>query len=165
MAVWPWPHFYFTLEQSSKRANEMAGKFKLPCFQYWFINLIFIYFSKRVGGSYCTWVLAQRNMIIFITDNSADTFDQFSVPQIEYPLGDSSKKRSHVYFLLPVFWVILLFCQIGLLFDINVADAATMVTWCHNSTICGYNSSTMATISRKYTWLHFWLLPPGVYSI
>ncbi len=45
---------------------------------------------------------------------------QFSVPQIEYPLGGSSKKGSHVYFLLQVFWVILLFCQIVLLFDINV---------------------------------------------
>ncbi len=36
---------------------------------------------------------------------------QFSVPQIEYPLGGSSKKGSHVYFLLQVFWI---------LFDINV---------------------------------------------
>ncbi len=45
---------------------------------------------------------------------------QFSVPQIEYPLGGSSKKGSHVYFLLQVFWVILLFCQLVLLFDINV---------------------------------------------
>ncbi len=45
---------------------------------------------------------------------------QFSVPQIEYPLGGSSKKGSHVYFLLQVFWVILLFCQIVQLFDINV---------------------------------------------
>ncbi len=34
---------------------------------------------------------------------------QFSEPQIEYPLGGSSKKGSHVYFLLQVFWVILLF--------------------------------------------------------
>ncbi len=34
---------------------------------------------------------------------------EFSVPQIEYPLGGSSKKCSHVYFLLQVFWVILLF--------------------------------------------------------
>ncbi len=31
----------------------------------------------------------------------------------------SSKKGSHVYFLLQDFWVILLFCQIILLFDIN----------------------------------------------
>ncbi len=45
---------------------------------------------------------------------------QFSVPQIEYPLGGSCKKGSHVYFLLQVFWVILLFCQVVLLSDINV---------------------------------------------
>ncbi len=36
-------------------------------------------------------------------------FLEFSVLQIEYPLGGSSKKGNHVYFLLQVFWVILLF--------------------------------------------------------
>ncbi len=46
--------------------------------------------------------------------------DEFSVSQIEYPPGGSSIKGSHVYFLLQVLWVILLFCQIVLLFDINV---------------------------------------------
>ncbi len=50
----------------------------------------------------------------------------FSVPQIEYPLGDSNKTCSAVYFLLHVFWVILLFCQIVLLFDINVV---LMLPW------------------------------------
>ncbi len=35
--------------------------------------------------------------------------NKFSVPQIEYPLGDSSKKGSHIFFLLQVFWVILFF--------------------------------------------------------
>ncbi len=40
---------------------------------------------------------------------SKDLTIQFSVPQIEYPLGGSSKNSSHVYFLLQVFWVILLF--------------------------------------------------------
>ncbi len=45
---------------------------------------------------------------------------KFSVPQIEYPPGGSNKKGSHVYFLLQVFWVILLLCQIVLLSDINV---------------------------------------------
>ncbi len=45
---------------------------------------------------------------------------QFSVPLIKYPLGGRSKKGSHVYFLLQVFWVMLLFCQIVLLSDINV---------------------------------------------
>ncbi len=46
--------------------------------------------------------------------------NQFSVPQIEYPLGGSSKTGSHVYFLLHIFLVILLFCQMVLLSDINI---------------------------------------------
>ncbi len=33
---------------------------------------------------------------------------EFSVPQIEYPLGGSTKKGSHVYFLLIVAMVLLL---------------------------------------------------------
>ncbi len=66
------------------------------------------------------------------------TKHKFSVPQIEYSLGGSSKKGSHVYFPLQVFWVILLF-------DIY----ATMVTWCRNSIIWRHNSSTMTTINRK----------------
>ncbi len=33
---------------------------------------------------------------------------EFSVPQIEYPLGGRSKKGSHVYFLLMVAMVLLL---------------------------------------------------------
>ncbi len=48
------------------------------------------------------------------------TMGQFSVPQIEYTLGGITKKGSHVYFLLQVFWVILLFHQIVLLSNINV---------------------------------------------
>ncbi len=40
---------------------------------------------------------------------------QFSVPQIEYPLGGSSKKGSYVYFLLMVAMVLLLWYQIVLL--------------------------------------------------
>ncbi len=51
-------------------------------------------------------LMASRNSM-------AVTMHQFSVPQIEYPLGGSSKTGSHVYFLLQVFWVVLLF-------DINV---------------------------------------------
>ncbi len=50
---------------------------------------------------------------------------QFSVPQLEYPLGGSSKKGSHIYFLLQVFWVILLF-------DINVV---LMLPWWPDVTI------------------------------
>ncbi len=40
---------------------------------------------------------------------------QFAVLQIEYPLGSSSKKGSHIYFLLIVAMVLLLWCQIVLL--------------------------------------------------
>ncbi len=40
---------------------------------------------------------------------------EFLVPQIEYPLGGSSKKCSHVYFLLLVAMVLLLWRQIVLL--------------------------------------------------
>ncbi len=50
---------------------------------------------------------------------------QFSVPQIEYPLGGSSKKGSHVYFLLQVFRLILLL-------DINVV---LMLPWWSDVTI------------------------------
>ncbi len=40
-----------------------------------------------------------------------------------------------------------------------------MLFWCHNNTIWHHNSSTMATINRKYTWLLVLLLPPSGYSI
>ncbi len=40
---------------------------------------------------------------------------EFSLSQIEYPLGGSSQKCSHVYFLLIVAMVLLLWCQIVLL--------------------------------------------------
>ncbi len=40
---------------------------------------------------------------------------QFSVPQIEYPLGGSMIKGSHVYFLLIVAMILLLWHQIVLL--------------------------------------------------
>ncbi len=44
----------------------------------------------------------------------------------------SCQKGSHVYFLLQVFWVIVLFCQIVLLFDINVV---LMLPWWPDVTI------------------------------
>ncbi len=73
---------------------------------------------------------------------------QFSVPQIEYPLGGSSNKGSHVYFLLPN-----LLCNIIILSNCTTVgykcSDPTMVTWCHNSTIWRHNSSAMATINRK----------------
>ncbi len=42
-------------------------------------------------------------------------YQKFSVPQIEYPLGGSTKKGSHVYFLLIIAMVLLLWGQIVLL--------------------------------------------------
>ncbi len=55
---------------------------------------------------------------------------------MKYLLGGSSKKGSRVYFLLQVVWVILLFCQIVLLSDINVvlmsivqSDVTIVVQW------------------------------------
>ncbi len=50
---------------------------------------------------------------------------QFSLPQVEYPLGGNSKKGSHIYVLLQVVWVILLF-------DINVV---MMIPWWLDVTI------------------------------
>ncbi len=56
----------------------------------------------------------QRQFLVSVAYAAAvGPLQKFSVPQIEYPLVGSSKKGSHVYFLLQVFWVILLF-------DINI---------------------------------------------
>ncbi len=44
----------------------------------------------------------------FRLDVFLTTCFEFSVPQIEYPLGGSSKKGSHVYFVLIVAIVLLL---------------------------------------------------------
>ncbi len=63
MALWHSPLFEFVLAQSHKGVNEMAGKFKLTFFQYWPMNFIFIYFSKRQGGSYWRGALVRRNMV------------------------------------------------------------------------------------------------------
>ncbi len=60
-------------------------------------------------------------LIIFLSASHC----QFSVPWIEYSPGGSSKKGSHVYFLLQVYWVILLF-------DIN---AVLMLPWWSDVTI------------------------------
>ncbi len=77
------------------------------------------------------WRLTMAKHCLYITDHChiirnmyavslITMIKLFSVPQIEYPLGGSCKKGSHVYFLLQDFWVMLLFCQIVLLYDINV---------------------------------------------
>ncbi len=77
--------------------------------------------------------------------------EQFSVPQIEYPLGGSSKISSHVYFLLIIAMVLLLWHPVTMV-------ASEYHFWENNSI-------TQKTWNRKYTWLPFLLLPPSVYSI
>ncbi len=78
---------------------------------------------------------------------------QFSVPQIEHPLGSSNKKGSHVYVLLIVAIVLLLWHQI--------------VLFCHQITMVASEQHLYQTIvlPRKLAtgsiqyWLPFLLLP------
>ncbi len=79
---------------------------------------------------------------------------EFSVPQIKYPQGGSSKKGSHVYFLLMVAMVLLLWCQIVLHM---YCDIRTFIS--DNSTIWQNNSITQKTCNRKYRWLPFCYCP------
>ncbi len=78
---------------------------------------------------------------------------QFSVPQIECTLGGTSKIGSHVYFLLIVAMVLLLWRHIVLLWR---QDNISI----NNSTIWQNNSISQKTCNRKYTWLPVLLLPP-----
>ncbi len=66
-------------------------------------------------------------------DFEENNYCEFSVPQIEYTLGGNKKKCSYVYFLLQVVLVILLFCQIVLLFDINIV--LMLLQWLPDVTI------------------------------
>ncbi len=50
----------------------------------------------------------QQISIVGVVRIKINPLTQFSVPQIEFPLGGSSKKGSHVYFLLIVAMVLLL---------------------------------------------------------
>ncbi len=59
-----------------------------------------------LGNVTATWTMRCN----FTSTPYGRLYVEFSVPQIEYPLGGTSKKGSHVYFLL----------QVLLLFDINV---------------------------------------------
>ncbi len=52
------------------------------------------------GDTFLILIIFKLRMVVNIK--------QFSVPQIEYPLGGSSKRGSHVYFLLIVAMVLLL---------------------------------------------------------
>ncbi len=78
------------------------------------------------------------------------------VLQIEYPLGGSSKKCSHVYmyFLLQVFWVTRLFCQIVLLFDINVV---LMLPWWPDVTIIQSDITIVVTWQLSTGSIHDYL--------
>ncbi len=84
-----------------------------------------------------------------------EEYRQFSVPHIDYPLGSSSKKVSHVYFLLIVTTI--------------VTSDCTIVTLGHHGRITtifiSNNSITQKTCNRKYTWLPFMLLPPRWFGI
>ncbi len=42
-----------------------GGNVQTVFFQYWYINLIFIYFSKRAGDSYWSGVLVRRCVVHF----------------------------------------------------------------------------------------------------
>ncbi len=91
--------------------------------------------------------------------------NQFSIPQIEYPLRSSSKKCNHLYFMLQVFWIILLFCQIVLLFDINIL----MLPWWPHATRI-QSDITIAVpwqLSTGIIHIYIFLLLPlsGYYSI
>ncbi len=77
---------------------------------------------------------------------------QFSVSQIEYLLGGSSKKGSHIYFLLIVAMVLLFWYQIVLLWH-QVTNGSIRTTFISN------NNTTQKTCNRKYTWLSFCYCP------
>ncbi len=81
------------------------------------------------------WKLSLFDLMIYIIRSLMlqfmSTNVEFSVPRIEYQIGGSSLKGSHVYFLMQVFWVTLLFCQIILLFELNVL----MLQWWPDVTI------------------------------
>ncbi len=83
---------------------------------------------------------------------------QFSVPQIEYPQGGSSKKGSDIYFLLIVAMVLLLWCQIVLLWH-----QITMVTseqHLYQTIVLPRKLATGSILDYL-----FLLLPPSGYSI
>ncbi len=84
--------------------------------------------------------------------------NQLLVSQIVCPLGSSSKKGNHVYFLLIVAMVLLLWRQIELSWHQVTMVASEQHLWQNNSI-------TQKTCNRKYTWLPFLLLPPRGYSI
>ncbi len=116
----------------------------MPCCWYYYFNVV----------NNLHWTFGCQDS--FKADSKINI--QFSVPQIEYPLGDSNTKGSHVYFLLVFAMVLLLWHHIVLLWH-QVTMVVTEKTFIAN------NSITQKTINRKYTSLLFLLLPPIGYSI
>ncbi len=98
--------------------------------------------SSSMWLKYLCITMVMYKLHVMTQRGAGSRVKEFSVPRIEHPLGDSSKKGSHVYFLLQVFEVILLFWY-------KCCCDSTMVIWCQSSTIWSYNSSIMATIIRK----------------
>ncbi len=70
--------------------------------------------------------------------------DNFSLPQIEYSLGGSSEKGSHILPVASFLDNTIVWSNCTIVWYKCFSDA-TMVTWCHNSTIWCHNSSTMET--------------------
>ncbi len=90
---------------------------------------------------------------------------EFAVPQIEYPLGGSSKQGSHIYFLLIVAMALLLWCQIVLLWHHITMVASEQHLY---QTIVQFDKTIVIiqkTCNRKYTWRPFLLLLPSGYYI
>ncbi len=84
---------------------------------------------------------------------------------LEYPLGGSSKKGSHVYFLLITAMVIPLWHPNVLLWHQVTMIASEQHLY---QTIVQFDKTIVLprkTCNRKYTWLPFLLLPPSGYSI
>ncbi len=84
---------------------------------------------------------------------------KFSVLQIEYPLEGRSPKGSDVYFLLEVCWVIQLFCQIVLLFEINVV---LVVPWWPDVTIVQSDITIVVPWQLSIGNIHDYLLLMGI---
>ncbi len=93
---------------------------------------LFSFLEKAIHGS--PWLMYVTLLIIFTSG--------------------SSKNGSHVYFLLQVFWVILLFCQIVLLFDINVV---LMLPWWPDVTIVQSNVTIVVPCQLSIASIHDYL--------
>ncbi len=99
---------------------------------------------------------------------------QFSVSQIEYPLGDSSKKGSYACFLLIIAMVLLLWCQIvlfwhqvttcGSIRTMFISNNTCSTIWQNNTlTQKNYLAKLNSYVTVKYClnrWHCIWLVSP-----